>query len=70
MKYQDITEQIIKCCFKVHNTLGNDFQEVIYQRALDIEFLNKQIPFHREFEMPILYEGYHIGIRRVDFLVT
>ena len=70
MKYQDITEQIITCCFKVHNTLGNGFQEVIYQRALEIEFLNKQIPFHREFEMPILYEGHHIGTRRVDFLVN
>lgn len=70
MKYQEITEQILKCCFKVHNTLGNGFQEVIYQRALEIEFLKNQIPFHREFEMPILYDGQHIGTRRVDFLVT
>jgi hypothetical protein len=33
MKYSDITERILKCAFKVHNTLGNGFQEVIYQRA-------------------------------------
>jgi GxxExxY protein len=75
MKYQEITEQILMCCFKVHNTLGNGFHraavaEVIYQRALEIEFSKNSIPFHREFEMPILYEGQHIGTRRVDFLVT
>lgn len=69
MKYQDITERILKCCFKVHNTLGNGFQEVIYQRALEIEFTREKLIFAREFEMPILYEGQHIGTRRVDFLV-
>ena len=27
------------------------------------------VAFSREFEMPILYDGIHIGTRRVDFLV-
>ena len=68
-KYGDITEKILKCAFKVHGILGNGFQEVIYQRALGIEFRNQGIKFSREFEMPIFYEGHHIGTRRVDFLV-
>ena len=70
MKYADITEGILKCSFKVHNTLGNGFQEVIYQRALEIEFTKIKIPFEREFEMPIWYEGHHIGTRRVNFLIN
>jgi GxxExxY protein len=37
MKYADITAKIIKASFKVHRALGNGFQEVIYQRALEIE---------------------------------
>lgn len=69
MKYSEITEKILKCCFKIHNTLGNGFQEVIYQRALEIELTREKLIFAREFEMPIWYEGHHIGIRRVDFLV-
>ena len=69
LKYADITEKIIKCAMKVHNTLGNGFQEVIYQRALKIEMTKNDISFSREFEMPILYDGIHIGTRRVDFLV-
>lgn len=69
MKYADITEKIIKCSMKVHNTLGNGFQEVIYQRALEIEMNKTGLEFSREFEMPILYDGIHIGTRRVDFFV-
>lgn len=54
---------------KVHSALGNGFQEVIYQRALEIEMLIENIPFEREFKMPIYYRDHHIGTRRVDFLV-
>ncbi len=53
----------------VHSTLGNGFQEVIYQRALAIEMRLAGIAFNREFEMPIYYREERIGIRRVDFLV-
>ena len=53
----------------VHKTLGNGFQEVIYQRALDIEMNLAGLAFSREFEMPIFYRQEQIGTRRVDFLV-
>ena len=67
--YADITEKIIGCAMKVHNKLGNGFQEVIYQRALAIEFRKNNIGFQREFEMDIYYDEEAIGKRRVDFLV-
>src|SRR5688572_12730967 len=53
----------------VHSALGNGFQEVIYQRALQIEFQLNNIAFEREKEMPIYYKGHYLGTRRVDFLV-
>lgn len=53
----------------VHKALGNGFQEVIYQRALEIEMNLADISFQREFEMPIFYREIQIGTRRVDFLV-
>jgi GxxExxY protein len=68
-KYSDLTEKIIGCSMRVHNTLGNGFQEVIYQRALAIELKKLNIDFDRELEMPIIYDGISIGTRRVDFLV-
>ncbi|GAB2621603.1 GxxExxY protein [Emticicia sediminis] len=66
----ELTYKIIGCAMKVHATLGNGFQEVIYQRALAIEFQKSNIPFERELEMQIFYEGVEIGTRRVDFLVA
>jgi GxxExxY protein len=69
MKYEEVTGKIIGCAMKVHSTLGNGFQEVIYQRALAIEMEKQALSFQREMEMEILYEGINIGTRRVDFFV-
>ena len=68
-KYSDLTHKIIGCAMEVHKILGNGFQEVIYQRALEHEMTLQQIGFKRELEMPLYYKEADIGKRRVDFLV-
>jgi len=40
---------------QVRSTLGNGFQEVIYQRALSIELELDHLQFEREQEMSIHY---------------
>jgi len=69
MKHEELTHRIIGCAMKVHSTLGNGFQEVIYQRALAIEMEKQGLGFQREMEMSIYYDGIDIGTRRVDFFV-
>jgi len=56
---------------QVHSFLGSGFQEIIYHRALALEFTKAGLQFKWELEMPIYYKDYTepIGIRRVDFLV-
>jgi GxxExxY protein len=68
-KINNITHKIIGCAMQVHNTLGNGFQEVIYQRALAIEMRLAELSYQREMEMPIFYREEQIGTRRVDFFV-
>ena len=68
-KFKEITEKIIGSSMKVHAALGNGFQEVIYQRALEIEMDEAGLKFARELSMPIYYKGRNIGERRVDFFV-
>lgn len=70
MKYEALTHKIISCAMKVHSTLGNGFQEVIYQRALAIEMQKNKLEFQKEMEMKIFYDGIDIGTRRVDFFVA
>lgn len=69
MKLEDITYKIIGCSMKIHNILGNGFQEVIYQRCLAIELKKVGLGFAREKEQAIFYEGIHVGTRRADFVV-
>ena len=68
-KHSALTEKIIGCAMQVHSALGNGFQEVIYQRALEIEFQIAGMQYSREHEMKIYYKGCEIGTRRVDFFV-
>jgi len=71
LKYKDITERIIGASFEVHKFLGNGFQEVIYQRALALEFSKAGLSFNREIEQEIFYKDFvePIGTRRADFVV-
>ncbi|MES2278062.1 MAG: GxxExxY protein [Bacteroidota bacterium] len=69
MKHKELTEKIIGCAMKVHSTLGNGFQEVIYQRCLAIEMEKLGLSFLKEMHMVIYYDGISVGTRRVDFFV-
>ena len=68
-KYSELTSKIIGCAMAIHRALGNGFQEVIYQRALEIELTDNGIAFSREHDMPVYYKNQQIGTRRVDFLI-
>jgi len=69
MELDEITYKINGCAMKVHNTLGNGFQEVVYQRCLAIELRKAELAFVREQEQTIFYDGEDVGTRRADFIV-
>jgi GxxExxY protein len=46
-KHSEITGKIIGCAMQVHSFLGNGFQEVIYQRALALEFEKASLNLQR-----------------------
>ncbi len=69
MTLDEITYKINGCAMKVHNTLGNGFQEAIYQRCLAIEMEKVGLGFQREIEQTVFYEGIDVGTRRADFIV-
>lgn len=48
---------IIGCAMRVHNELGNGFLEAVYQEALEMEFLDSEIPFIREKSIDVFYKN-------------
>jgi GxxExxY protein len=68
-KYGNITSGIIAAAMEVHRELGPGFPEYVYCRALEIEFLGRDINALPEYPMPVYYKRSTITTRRVDFLV-
>ena len=69
-KHSEVTETIIGCAMRVHNSLGKGFPEIIYQRAFFIELNKTSLVVEREVEQPVCYEDQIVGKRRVDFLIN
>ena len=61
--------KIIGAAMKVHRELGAGFLESVYQEALEIELHRKGIPFEREKELKIHYDGIELQQRyKADFV--
>ncbi|MEI6436376.1 MAG: GxxExxY protein [Bacteroidota bacterium] len=69
MTLDQITYKVNGCAMKVHNTLGNGFQEKIYQRCMAIELGRASLKYRREVSQKIYYDGIDVGTRRADFIV-
>ena len=55
--YKKESYRIIGSCMKVHNELGPGFVESVYQEALEKQFIKDQIPYQREKQLSIYFNG-------------
>ena len=69
MEKDPLTYTVIGCAMKIHSELGNGFQEVIYQRCLQIELEKANLKFAREVEQTVYYGDVAVGTTRADFIV-
>ena len=69
MKYQNLTEDIIKIFYKVYNTLGYGFLERIYENSMMIEFRKAGIPAESQSPIEVIYEGQIVGEHAADIIV-
>lgn len=67
--YKEETYKINGAAMKVYNTLKSGFLEAVYQEALEIEFKKRGIPFEREKELTVFYDGVELKqTYRADFV--
>ena len=67
--YKDESYKIVGAAFNVYNKLGHGFLETVYQEALELEFNKQGIPYEREKELKITYDGVELKVTyKADFV--
>ena len=69
VKHKELTEEIIKIFYKVYNTLGYGFLEMVYENAMMIELLRRNIPAISQSPIKVVYEDKVVGEYFADILV-
>ena len=69
LAHEELTGEIIGAAIEVHRSLGPGFVESIYENALAIELRKRGLPFERQTEISVVYDGEEVGKHRLDMLV-
>lgn len=67
--HEDTTRIILEACFEVANELGSGFLESVYQNALLITLLQKDIHVESQHPTQVVFRGQIVGQFCADFLV-
>ncbi len=70
MKYEEITEKIIGCAYKVFNKLGFGYLESVYQNALILELEKEGLEASKEDPINVYYEDTIVGFFKADIIVN
>jgi len=69
-KHSDITEKIIKCFYKVYNSLGYGFLEKVYENSMFIELKNLGLYVEKQKQIKVYYENLQVGEYYADLIVS
>lgn len=69
LEFAEETERIISSAIEVHKILGPGFLETVYENALSLEFESRGIPYKRQWETSVFYNGKEVGKHRLDMFV-
>lgn len=66
---EELTGQIIKCYYKVYNTLGHGFLERIYHNSMIIDLVSHGLRVETEKPIAVFYQGQVVGAFAADIVV-
>lgn len=65
-----VATQLVDAAYKVHKALGPGLLESVYEACLCHELTKRGIPFRRQLELPVVYDGIRLDAGlRLDLLV-
>ncbi len=68
--HKEITQEIIGAAFEVHKHLGYGYLEKVYQRALQVELLQRHLQVKLEHPIQVRYKGAVVGDYAADLFVA
>lgn len=69
-KYSHVTEKIIKCFYKVYNTLGYGFLEKVYERAMFFKLKGLGLYVEKQKQIKVFYENQQVGEYYADLIIS
>ena len=69
MEYEDLTQKIIGCAYRVYNTMGFGFLESVYEKCLLIELYKNQLKAESQKPIKVCYENEVVGEFIADIIV-
>lgn len=67
-EFDVLSSRVIEAAIAVHRDLGPGFLESIYETALGVALENRGIPFRRQVDIAIMFEGTEVGAHRLDLV--
>lgn len=55
--FEQISKEVVDCCFQVHQKMGTGLLEDLYTEPLCIEFEKRNIKYELEKQIPVYYDG-------------
>ena len=69
LPHKAVTREIIGASFEVYNVLGYGFLEKVYQRAMQVELLRRELKCENECKISVTYKNVVVGDYFADLLV-
>ena len=67
-EFEELSSRVLAAAIEVHKALGPGFVEPIYQMAMEVALQHRAIPFERQKEIHVLFEGVDVGLQRLDLV--
>jgi GxxExxY protein len=69
LEHEEITKEIIGAAFEVHRVLGYGFLEKVYQRAMQVELIRRDLRTELERRIAVFYKSVLVGDYEADLFV-
>jgi GxxExxY protein len=69
MIYEELSKQILECCFEVSNELGVGFIESVYEKSLMVALRQKGISVQTQVPLKVTFRGFVVGDFFPDMIV-